>query len=56
MDARRDEVYSAVYDSNSYNKVRESDLPEIINKELFLMNIVSENKLYFIGNGQEKCE
>ena len=33
MDARRNEVYSAVYD-NSYNKLRK-DLPEIINKDSF---------------------
>ena len=52
MDARRNEVYSAVYD-NSYNKLRK-DLPEIINKDSFC-ELVLKNKLYFIGNGQEKC-
>ena len=53
MDARRDEVYSAVYNS-SYNKVREV-FPEIINEESY-SELVLNNKLYFIGNGQEKCE
>ena len=53
IDARRDEVYSAVYNS-SYKKIREV-FPEIINKESF-SELVLNNKLYFIGNGQEKCE
>ncbi len=53
IDARRDEVYSGVYNS-SYNKVREV-FPEIINEESF-SELMLNNKLYFIGNGQEKCE
>ena len=52
MDARRNEVYSAVYDS-SYNKVRKV-MPEVINEDSF-GKLVSKNKLFFIGNGQEKC-
>lgn len=53
MDARRDEVYSAVFDSN-FNMVRKV-IPEIIKKNSF-DEYISENKLFFIGNGQEKCE
>jgi tRNA threonylcarbamoyladenosine biosynthesis protein TsaB len=53
MDARRNEVYSAVYDK-SYNKIREV-IPEIINEDSF-SELVSKNKLHFIGSGQEKCK
>jgi tRNA threonylcarbamoyladenosine biosynthesis protein TsaB len=53
MDARRDEVYSAVYNSE-YELVR-NIFPEIIDSESFI-ELAKENKLYFIGNGQEKCE
>jgi tRNA threonylcarbamoyladenosine biosynthesis protein TsaB len=53
IDARRNEVYSSVYDF-SYNKIRK-EMPEIIDENSF-GNLASENKLYFIGNGQEKCK
>jgi tRNA threonylcarbamoyladenosine biosynthesis protein TsaB len=53
MDARRDEVYSAVYNSE-YELVRDI-FPEIIDSESF-SGLAKDNKLYFIGNGQEKCE
>jgi tRNA threonylcarbamoyladenosine biosynthesis protein TsaB len=53
MDARRDEVYSAVYNSE-YELVRDI-FPEIIDSESF-SGLAKNNKLYFIGNGQEKCE
>jgi len=53
LDARRDEVYSAVYDSN-YNLIQK-EKPEIINEDSF-EEILSSFKLYFIGSGQEKCE
>jgi tRNA threonylcarbamoyladenosine biosynthesis protein TsaB len=53
MDARRDEVYSAVYNSE-YELVRDI-FPEIIDSESF-SELAKDNKLYFIGNGQEKCE
>ena len=53
LDARRDEVYSAVYDSN-YNLIQK-EKPEIINEDSF-EEILSSYKLYFIGSGQEKCE
>ena len=53
MDARRDEVYSAIFDS-SYNSIREV-LAEIITKDSF-QELISRNKLFFVGNGQEKCK
>jgi tRNA threonylcarbamoyladenosine biosynthesis protein TsaB len=53
LDARRDEVYSAVYDSN-YNLIQK-EKPEIINDDSF-KEISSSFKLHFIGSGQEKCE
>ena len=53
MDARRNEVYSAVYDK-SYNKIRE-EISEIINEDSF-SELVLKNKLHFIGSGQEKCK
>ena len=53
IDARRDEVYSAIFDS-SYDYVREV-LPEIITKDSF-NGLISSNKLYFVGNAQEKCK
>lgn len=52
LDARRMEVYSCVYDSN-YQEVRETRA-EIINEESFA-EYASENKLYIIGSGAEKC-
>ncbi len=53
MDARRDEVYSCIYDSN-LNIIRE-EKPEIINHESFI-DISKNNKLLFIGDGQFKCK
>ena len=53
LDARRDEVYSAVYDFN-YNLIQK-EKPEIINEDSF-KEILSSFKLYFTGSGQEKCE
>jgi tRNA threonylcarbamoyladenosine biosynthesis protein TsaB len=45
MDARRDEVYSAVYNSE-YELVR-NIFPEIIDSESFI-ELAKDNKLYFI--------
>ena len=53
MDARRDEVYCAVYDS-SHNLIKKA-IPKIINQESF-SELSYKSKLYFIGNGQEKCK
>ena len=53
LDARRDEVYSAVYDTN-HNLVRE-EAPEIIDQNSF-ENYSKESEIYFIGSGQKKCK
>ena len=53
LDARRDEVYSAIFDSQ-YNVI-EKDSPTIINSESF-SQYSKKNKLYFIGSGQQKCK
>ena len=53
LDARRDEVYSAIFDSQ-YNVI-EKDSPKIINGESF-SQYSKKNKLYFIGSGQQKCK
>ena len=53
LDARRDEVYSAVYDFN-YNLIQK-EKPEIINEDSF-KEMLSSCKLHFTGSGQEKCE
>jgi tRNA threonylcarbamoyladenosine biosynthesis protein TsaB len=53
LDARRDEVYSAIYDAN-YNLVRE-EIPEIIDQNSF-KNYSKDNEIYFIGSGQKKCK
>jgi len=53
IDARRDEVYSAIFDC-SYNSVREV-LPEIITKDSF-NELISSNRLHFVGNAQGKCK
>ena len=52
IDARRMEVYSAVYDSN-YNKVRDIKA-EIIDENSF--KEYADKKVYFIGDGAEKCK
>ena len=53
LDARRNEVYSAIYNVN-YNLVKE-ETPEIIDDKSF-DNYSKANKLYFIGSGQQKCK
>jgi tRNA threonylcarbamoyladenosine biosynthesis protein TsaB len=52
LDARRMEVYSAVYDSN-YNQVREIRA-EIIDEASF--KEYSKEKIVFLGDGSEKCK
>ena len=52
LDARRMEVYSCVYDSE-YKEVRETRA-EIVNEESFA-KYVSDNKVYVVGSGAEKC-
>lgn len=53
LDARRMEVYSAVFDTN-YNEVRTTQA-EIITESSF-EKYVSEKTTYFIGNGVEKTK
>ena len=53
IDARRDEVYSAVFDT-SYKFVEDAK-PQIITKNSF-QELSKNNRLYFIGTGQEKCK
>ena len=53
IDARRMEVYNCIYDAN-LNQVRETQ-PEIIDENSF-SDILKEKKVYFFGNGAEKCK
>ena len=53
LDARRMEVYAAVYDSN-YNQLREIKA-EVIDENSF-QEYLSEGKVYFLGDGAEKCK
>ena len=52
MDARRDEVYSCVFDSKLNVICQEK--PEIINNKSFL-NYAEKEKILIIGDGQKKC-
>ena len=51
IDARRMEVYSAIFDSD-YNQVRETQA-QILNDDSFYEHL-EKGKVYFIGNGVEK--
>ena len=53
MDARRDEIYSCIYDSK-LNIIRE-EKPEIVNKQTFV-DFSEDNKILIIGDGQSKCK
>ena len=53
LDARRMEVYAAVYNTN-YEQLREIKA-EIIEENSF-QKYLSEEKVYFIGDGAEKCK
>ena len=53
LDARRMEVYSAVFDSN-YEKEREIKA-EILDNNSF-GNILNHSKVYFVGSGAEKTK
>ena len=52
LDARRNEVYSAIYDANY--KLVKKESPELIDSKSF-ENFSNDNHLYFIGSGQQKC-
>ncbi|APG65544.1 tRNA (adenosine(37)-N6)-threonylcarbamoyltransferase complex dimerization subunit type 1 TsaB [Tenacibaculum todarodis] len=53
IDARRMEVYAAVYDSN-YSKTREIQA-QIIDENSF-QDELSKGKVYFLGDGAAKCK
>ncbi len=53
IDARRMEVYSAIYDINN-NEIRKTKA-EIITKNSF-SNILNKHKILFFGNGADKCK
>ncbi|UOB18966.1 tRNA (adenosine(37)-N6)-threonylcarbamoyltransferase complex dimerization subunit type 1 TsaB [Abyssalbus ytuae] len=53
LDARRMEVYSAVFDKN-YNEIRKTNA-EIITESSFV-DFLEKEKVYFIGPGAEKCK
>ncbi len=52
LDARRMEVYSCVYDAN-YDEIRETRA-EIVDEESF-KDYISDEKVYVVGSGAEKC-
>jgi len=52
LDARRMEVYSAIYDKN-YEQVREIKA-EVIEEDSF--NPFNEQKVFFLGDGANKCK
>ncbi|WP_299115830.1 tRNA (adenosine(37)-N6)-threonylcarbamoyltransferase complex dimerization subunit type 1 TsaB [uncultured Winogradskyella sp.] len=53
LDARRMEVYSAIYNSK-YEEQRSVEA-EILTKESYA-NLLKDNRVYFIGNGVEKTK
>jgi tRNA threonylcarbamoyladenosine biosynthesis protein TsaB len=53
LDARRMEVYSAIFDSK-HNQIRETEA-QIIDADSF-NSYLQEGKVYFIGNGVEKTK
>ena len=52
LDARRNEVYSAIYDANY--KLVKKESPELIDSKSF-EKFSNDNQLYFTGSGQQKC-
>jgi tRNA threonylcarbamoyladenosine biosynthesis protein TsaB len=53
LDARRMEVYSAVYDAN-HSQIRETQA-QILEANVF-DDYLEDNKVYFVGNGVEKAK
>ncbi|PCH51891.1 MAG: tRNA (adenosine(37)-N6)-threonylcarbamoyltransferase complex dimerization subunit type 1 TsaB [Flavobacteriaceae bacterium] len=53
LDARRMEVYSAVF--NSENEIKREVKAEIISEDSFI-TYLNEQKVYFVGDGVEKCK
>jgi tRNA threonylcarbamoyladenosine biosynthesis protein TsaB len=53
LDARRMEVYSAVFDAN--NVLKEAVSATIISETSF-SHLLNEKKVYFYGDGADKCK
>jgi len=53
LDARRMEVYSAIFDAN-YNQIRETQA-QVLDENAFA-EYLEKGKVYFIGNGVEKTK
>lgn len=53
IDARRMEVYAAVYDSK-WNELRKTQ-PDIIDESSY-QDLLKEHKVAFFGNGSDKCK
>ena len=53
LDARRMEVYSAVFE-NKYNQIRETKA-EVVDEHSF-NEYLTQGKVYFLGDGAEKCK
>ncbi|MFG6684940.1 tRNA (adenosine(37)-N6)-threonylcarbamoyltransferase complex dimerization subunit type 1 TsaB [Mariniflexile sp. HNIBRBA6329] len=53
LDARRLEVYAAIFDSN-YNRIRETEA-QILDENAFT-DYLTTGKVYFVGNGVEKTK
>ncbi len=53
IDAKRMEVYCAIYDSQ-LNEIKKTSA-EIIDENSF-SDLLEKNKIYFFGNGSEKCQ
>ena len=53
IDARRDEVYSCIFDKDK--KILREELPEIINSKSYI-NYSKTDKVLIVGNGQKKCK
>ena len=54
LDARRMEVYSSIFDSNSYNCILTTEV-EVLNESSY-SSYLDLGKVYFIGNGVEKTK
>ena len=53
IDARRDEVYSCIFDKDK--KVLREEMPEIIKSKSYI-NYSKTDKVLIVGNGQKKCK
>jgi len=53
IDARRMEVYAAVYDSN-YQQIRKTQA-DIVDRTTYLAYL-EQGKVYFLGDGSQKCK